>query len=106
MMAKRRTSAFLTKVPQAPEGLSEKARAHYDWIVPMLVEAGVLMPIDMPIVAAACDLYADYQNAKTLADKKAAISAYDKLMSRYNPRRLAGAAEDGGRADAISKAFD
>lgn len=104
-MPKKGRLTFLKTIPQAPSSLSEKAKEHWDWIVPMLVDEEVLKPIDLPIIAAACDLYADYLAAKNLSDKKAAIGAYDKLMVRFDTRKNAAPSE-GGRTDAIAKMFD
>lgn len=50
----RATEPFVEGVPQAPEWLDGDALEFWNYLVPLLVEAGVLSPLDGPVLAGLC----------------------------------------------------
>lgn len=50
--------------PMRPEGMSADATAHWELVVPSLVETGVATAQDTPALAAMCEFRAEYERAK------------------------------------------
>jgi P27 family predicted phage terminase small subunit len=53
-------------VPTPPDSLTVEAKAHWNQVVPALVESGVAKAIDAPALAAMCESWADLQAARRL----------------------------------------
>lgn len=88
-MAKKK-SKTLDKVP--PTSLSGDALAHWDTIMPVLISDGVIKQIDVPIIEAACEMYAKYHQSLLLDEGGEAIAylkMYVSLTEKYGATQKA-----------------
>jgi P27 family predicted phage terminase small subunit len=77
--AKLRKDIEVVGFPLAPEGLGDKARAHWADIVPKLAEIGLLADFDWPKLAGMCEIYEQMQMIKPISKLPERKSVHGKL---------------------------
>lgn len=83
-MSKPIENAILQKTPEPAGWLSERAKKHFRYIMPLLIKDGVVCSVDVPVIESACELYAKFQDSELkLSDRKAAIASYISIMSSF-----------------------
>ena len=82
-MPKPKENKILDRKPEASQWLSAEAKAHFDYIVTLLIKDKVVCAIDIHLIEVACDLYGTYRTSENFNVKKAAISTYEKIMSSF-----------------------
>lgn len=88
-MAKRK-SKTLDRVPAT--SLSGDALLHWNTIMPVLISDGVIKQIDVPIIEAACEMYAKYQQSLLIdegGDAIAYLKMYVGLVEKYGATQKA-----------------
>ncbi len=78
-----RENKIIDQAPYAPKDLSEKAAAHWNEIMPVLVADRVVCSIDIPLIKMTCEIYAKYLQAVSENDFKTmkdSIFSYKNLM--------------------------
>ena len=83
-MPKAIENAVLQKTPEPAAWLTGIAKEHFKYIVPLLIKDGVVCFVDVPVIEAACDLYATFKDRTLkLSDRKSALASYISIMSAY-----------------------
>lgn len=99
-MSKPIENAILQKTPEPASWLTGTAKDHFKYIVPLLIKDGVVCSVDVPVIEAACDLYATFKDrTQKLSDRKSALASYISIMSAYGVTYKARKALDIVKAD-------
>ena len=77
-------NAVLQKTPEPASWLTEEAKEHFRYIVPLLIKDGVVCSVDVPVIEAACELYSIFRDREEkLSDRKSALTSYVSIMSAF-----------------------
>ena len=83
-MSKPIENAILLKTPEPAAWLTKAAKDHFKSIMPLLIKDGVVCSVDIPVIEAACDLYATFKDrTQKLSDRKSALASYIAVMSAF-----------------------
>ena len=83
-MSKPIENAILQKTPNPSAWLTQRAKEHFKYIMPLLIKDGVVCVVDVPVIESACELYAVFQDRnEKLSDRKSAIASYISIMSAF-----------------------
>ena len=83
-MSKPIENAILLKTPEPAAWLTKAAKDHFKSIMPLLIKDGVVCSVDIPVIEAACDLYATFKDrTQKLSDRKSALASYISIMSAF-----------------------
>ncbi len=74
------------KVPETR--LDGNAKEHWDRILPGLIASGVVKEVDIPLLEAACKLYAQFEDEGEVAPLKAYLSIMEKFGVTEKGRAL------------------
>ena len=99
-MSKPIENAILQKTPEPAAWLTKTAKEHFKSIMPLLIKDGVVCFVDVPVIEAACDLYATFKDrTQKLSDRKSALASYISIMSAYGVTYKARKALDISKGD-------
>ena len=83
-MPRAKENKILLQTPKPTDWLSGAAKRHFEKIMPPLIKDEVVCFVDVPVIEAACELYAIFQDDRNkFSDRKAALASYISVMSAF-----------------------
>lgn len=96
----------LKKKIAPPSYLGKIASEHWKFLMSALIKDERLETIDLGLLEMACVSYADYREAEDLAERKKAISTYEKIMCAFEATPKARRGSKNGEIDELNDPYD